>query len=65
MSMNCVPVTAALASDLVLGLDWFHFVHASAPETVVHLSDGRLLDLRQPLGLTTSVESDIPSLFGA
>ncbi|KAJ7851932.1 hypothetical protein B0H14DRAFT_3866192 [Mycena olivaceomarginata] len=45
MCLNDVPVTASLASDLVLGLDWIHFIRNSAPELVVHLSDGSL-DLR-------------------
>ncbi|KAJ6578257.1 hypothetical protein B0H19DRAFT_1062776 [Mycena capillaripes] len=40
-----VPVTASLPHDLVLGLDWLHYVQNSAPPLVVHLSSGSL-DLR-------------------
>ena len=46
MCLNNVPVAASLASDLVLGLDWLHFVHNSAPELVVHQRSGGSLDLR-------------------
>ncbi|KAF7371736.1 hypothetical protein MVEN_00030100 [Mycena venus] len=46
MCLNNVPVTASLASDLVLGLDWLHLVQNSAPNLVVHLSCGGSLDLR-------------------
>ncbi|KAJ7710545.1 hypothetical protein B0H17DRAFT_1123681 [Mycena rosella] len=47
MCLNNVPVTASLTLDLVLGLDWLHFVQNSAPELVVHLSCGGPLDLRK------------------
>ncbi|KAJ7629315.1 hypothetical protein B0H17DRAFT_1150629 [Mycena rosella] len=47
MCLNNVPVTASLTPDLVLGLDWLHFVQNSAPELVVHLSCGGPLDLRK------------------
>lgn len=49
MFLNNVPVAAFLASDLVLGLDWFNFVRSSAPELVVYLSSGASLDVRRPL----------------
>lgn len=41
-------VTASLPYDLVLGLDWFHFICESTSGIVVHLSSGPL-DLRCPL----------------
>ncbi|KAJ7239559.1 hypothetical protein B0H12DRAFT_1074960 [Mycena haematopus] len=48
MFLNDVPVAASLASDLVLGLDWFNFVRSSAPELVVRLDSGVSLDFRHP-----------------
>jgi hypothetical protein len=56
MCLNDVPVPASLASDLVLGLDWLH----SAPELVVHLSDGSL-DLRK--FLSTSALASFPGAW--
>ncbi|KAF7354502.1 hypothetical protein MVEN_01139500 [Mycena venus] len=53
MTMD-IPVVASLSHDLVLGMDWFQFVRAAAPQIIVHLSSGSL-DVRQPL----------PSRFGA
>ncbi|KAF7364201.1 hypothetical protein MSAN_01079400 [Mycena sanguinolenta] len=49
MYLNNVPVAASLASDLVLGLDWFDFVRnsVSGDAVVVHLTGGPL-QLRQP-----------------
>ncbi|KAJ6477700.1 hypothetical protein C8R45DRAFT_1102003 [Mycena sanguinolenta] len=50
MHLNNVPVAASLDSDLVLGLDWFHFVQTSASSdvaVVVHLTRGSL-QLRRP-----------------
>ncbi|KAJ7859881.1 hypothetical protein B0H13DRAFT_2355916 [Mycena leptocephala] len=34
------------AADLILGLDWFHFVRDSAPDLVVYLTRGGPLDFR-------------------
>ncbi|KAJ7511408.1 hypothetical protein B0H11DRAFT_2215231 [Mycena galericulata] len=41
MTMD-IPVAASLTHDLVLGMDWFHFVRAAAPQLIVHLSSGSL-----------------------
>ncbi|KAJ7241206.1 hypothetical protein B0H12DRAFT_1133852 [Mycena haematopus] len=55
MYLNDIPVTASLASDVVLGLDWLNFVRSSAPELIVHLSSDVSLDLRHsPLPATTT-----------
>ncbi|KAF7333131.1 hypothetical protein MVEN_02378600 [Mycena venus] len=55
MCLNNVPVTTSLASDLVLALDWFHFVQDSASDVIVHLTCGPL-DLRRPLHPTIGSE---------
>ncbi|KAF7362918.1 hypothetical protein MVEN_00146600 [Mycena venus] len=60
MFLNNVPVAASLASDLVLGLDWFNFVRSSAPELVVHLSSGVSLDVRRPPISTVSTTESRP-----
>ncbi|KAJ6529956.1 hypothetical protein DFH09DRAFT_1093767 [Mycena vulgaris] len=48
MTMDSIPVAASLSHDLVLGIDWFQFVHAAAPQSIVHLNSGSL-DVRHPL----------------
>ncbi|KAF7372374.1 hypothetical protein MVEN_00097700 [Mycena venus] len=61
MCLNNVPVTASLASDLVLGLDWLHFVQNSAPNLVVHLSCGGSLDLRTFGSAFALLSSTVPA----
>jgi hypothetical protein len=47
LDMN-VSIAASLASDLVLGLDWFQFVQHTALEGIVQLSSGPLDIRRRP-----------------
>ncbi|KAJ6532538.1 hypothetical protein B0H19DRAFT_1272800 [Mycena capillaripes] len=44
-----VTIAASLASDLVLGLDWFQFVQHTGLEGIVHLSSGPLDIRHRPL----------------
>jgi hypothetical protein len=61
--MNNVPVVSSLASDLVLGLDWLHFVRESASDLIVHLISGPL-DVQHALPLTIdSVPSSLWLLY--
>lgn len=65
MRLNNIPVTASLASDLVLGLDWFKCVQDSAPELTMHLSHGGPLDLRHLQLPTIRTDSGPSSSTGA
>ncbi|KAJ7070374.1 hypothetical protein B0H15DRAFT_807093 [Mycena belliarum] len=47
-------VTASLASDMVLGLDWYNFVKSSMPQLVVHLGSGVVLDLQDPMSIAAA-----------
>ncbi|KAJ7936603.1 hypothetical protein B0H13DRAFT_2303649 [Mycena leptocephala] len=61
MTMD-IPVAASLSHDLVLGMDWFQFVRAAAPQTIVYLSSGSL-DVRQPLRSRFRANSEtVPSM---
>lgn len=62
MALNNVPVIVSLASDLVLGMDWLHFVRSSAPDLVVRLGSGASLDVRRhPISVMGSTESELLS----
>ncbi|KAJ7032216.1 hypothetical protein C8F04DRAFT_1396799, partial [Mycena alexandri] len=55
MALKNIPVVGSLASDLLLGLDWFNFVMSNAHEFVVYLDNGVSLDLRQPTLMTNNI----------
>ncbi|KAJ7662882.1 hypothetical protein B0H17DRAFT_1093318, partial [Mycena rosella] len=70
MTMH-ILVASSLSHDLVLGMDWYEFMHAAAPQIIFHLSSGPL-DLRHPLPsrlgpisvpVTSTDSSTVPPLF--
>ncbi|KAJ7934897.1 hypothetical protein B0H13DRAFT_2305354 [Mycena leptocephala] len=61
MTMDDLPVAASLLSDIVLGMDWFHFALNAAPGVVVHLAGGPLALLAPPT-LGSSFEPSTPGL---
>ncbi|KAJ7664380.1 hypothetical protein DFH06DRAFT_1470769 [Mycena polygramma] len=64
MFLDNICVSASSPSDLVLGLDWFHFACRSTSATIlVHLNSG-LLELR-PDRLPTSARSAVSVSTGS